>query len=571
VLILGVPLGVLATSSATGAGAGASSPRTLSNTPQTSQFQCGAGDDVSSGCINSELQNIDHARSLEGLAPMTLPSNYAGLTVGQQFLAVFNLERTVRGLQPEYGLASVMDQQAQQGANAGQEPAVVATGDYPDAGAILITYVNPLEADYSYMYDDGWAGSTSATVNKSCTSSAASGCWIHRNIILNSLCTSGPCTPVMGAAVSSGYSAGVFGEYANGTPPASGMDALSSALGLPAGGPPKLLSVSPTSGPSGTPLAIRGIYLTGATGVTFGANCTVTPNVIYDGMLTVSVPPCASGTTFLQVTTPSGSSNGVPFALSNTVSDAPIAVFATFVAMAATPGGGGYWLAASDGTVESFGNAAAHGGLTGHSLNAPIIGLTSTPDGRGYWLLGADGGIFSFGDAAFWGSTGSMVLDKPIVAMASTSNGKGYWLVASDGGVFAFGDAAFNGSMGGQPLNQPVVGIATDNATGGYWLVATDGGIFSFGAPFEGSTGSLQLNRPIVGMEAASNGSGYRFVASDGGLFSFGLPFEGSLGSIPLNQPVVGMAADGTAGYWMIARDGGIFSFGGAPFFGNGV
>ena len=132
-----------------------------------------------------------------------------------------------------------------------------------------------------------------------------------------------------------------------------------------------------------------------------------------------------------------------------------------FVAMSPTPSGNGYWLAASGGKVEAFGDAVAHGDLSGTVLSAPIIGMAPTATGNGYWLLGRDGGVFSFGDASFFGSTGNIVLNKPVVGITPTSDGKGYWFVAADGGVFTFGDAVFAGSTGSLTLNQPVVGMAS--------------------------------------------------------------------------------------------------------------
>jgi hypothetical protein len=86
--------------------------------------------------------------------------------------------------------------------------------------------------------------------------------------------------------------------------------------------------------------------------------------------------------------------------------------------MAATPDGGGYWEAASDGGIFSFGDAMFYGSMGGPPLNKPIVGMAATPDGGGYWEVASDGGIFSFGDAMFLGSTGSVVLNKPIVGIA---------------------------------------------------------------------------------------------------------------------------------------------------------
>jgi hypothetical protein len=46
--------------------------------------------------------------------------------------------------------------------------------------------------------------------------------------------------------------------------------------------------------------------------------------------------------------------------------------------------------------------------------------MAATPGGKGYWLVASDGGIFDFGDANFYGSTGAISLNKPIVGMAAT-------------------------------------------------------------------------------------------------------------------------------------------------------
>jgi PQQ-like domain len=241
----------------------------------------------------------------------------------------------------------------------------------------------------------------------------------------------------------------------------------------------------------------------------------------------------------------------------------------TALAACAAPAGAasGYYLAAADGDVSSFGNVPFCG--TPGALNQPIVGMAATHNAGGYWLVARDGGIFNYGNAAYYGSTGAIHLNQPIVGMAATPDGRGYWLVARDGGVFAFGDAHFYGSTGAIHLNQPIVGMASTPDGGGYWLVASDGGIFAFGdAHFYGSSGAIHLNKPVVGMAATPNGHGYWLVASDGGIFTYGnAVFDGSTGAIRLNQPIVGMASTtGGTGYRFTAADGGVFNFDATPF-----
>ena len=235
------------------------------------------------------------------------------------------------------------------------------------------------------------------------------------------------------------------------------------------------------------------------------------------------------------------------------------------------PTGKGYWLAASDGGIFSYGNAAFLGSTGGITLNKPIVGMAATPTGKGYWLAASDGGIFAFGDAKFYGSTGNLTLNRPIVRMAATPTGNGYWLVASDGGIFAFGDAAFFGSTGALRLNKPIVGMAPTPSGQGYWLVASDGGIFAFGdAPFFGSTGHLRLNRPIVDLAPSPDGDGYWLVASDGGVFAYGgSAFYGSPAGTA-GGTVIGMAPTPTGnGYWIVSSDGSVYNFGGALYLGS--
>jgi hypothetical protein len=281
--------------------------------------------------------------------------------------------------------------------------------------------------------------------------------------------------------------------------------------------------------------------------------------VVYPGATSIPTAPTAP--------LPSGCPSGV----NHLASGQPWAV----AAMTATVNGQscpGYWVVTRSGGVTSIGAAQWLGDMSGHGLNAPMIGIAATPAGSGYYLLGGDGGIFAFGNAHFFGSTGSIRLNAPVVGMAVTPNGGGYWLAGSDGGIFTFGNAPFYGSMGGTRLNKPVVGVSADSRTGGYWLVASDGGVFAFDAPFFGSSGGQRLNQPVVGMTPQLDGGGYRLVAGDGGVFDFGdAAYYGSLPGRGVQNPqVTTMAAslDGN-GYYVINSAGTIWAFGDAPYLGN--
>jgi hypothetical protein len=125
------------------------------------------------------LGTVDADRGVEGLAPMSLPTNFAALTVQEQIFVLTNLERVDRGLPPVSGLATDLDTDAQTGAVANADPAFPAgstdDGTNWSAGSIFT-------ADVNWMYDDGFDGAT--TTNTGCTSAAAADCWDHRDNIL---------------------------------------------------------------------------------------------------------------------------------------------------------------------------------------------------------------------------------------------------------------------------------------------------------------------------------------------------------------------------------------------------
>jgi hypothetical protein len=142
-------------------------------------------------CTGYVLQAINHARSIEGIAPMVLPTNWYSLTPAQQLFVVADLERTARGLPPYLGLNVSLDRAASRAAGQNSDPniapgfALATDADgTPAMDGAWSGGLNVLAADYLWMYSDGWGGTSSATSNQACTSSASSACWAHRAELL---------------------------------------------------------------------------------------------------------------------------------------------------------------------------------------------------------------------------------------------------------------------------------------------------------------------------------------------------------------------------------------------------
>jgi len=430
------------------------------------------------------LTSIDSASAAEGVGAMKVnESEVEALPVAEQLFIVINEERIDRGLAPIQYMTAQLNSYALQGANADTDPSfpTALTGGAPLSGGASIWAggtTSVFEADYYWMYTDGWGGSAESTSNAGCTSASSSGCWEHRDIVLYR-----------------------FSSCAGGAAPVLSMGAAYGTTG--AGGSLAAIMVSTCGAPPSD--------------VTLSWSQITTLATVQQKVVGIAALPSGLGYW-------AASSDGAVSAFgsaANLGSMAGQSLNSPIVAIAATPDGGGYWLVGADGGIFSFGDARFYGSTGALRLNQPIVGITSTPDGGGYWLVAADGGIFSFGDAKFYGSTGALRLNQPIVGMSVDPATGGYWLVAADGGIFSF-NAPFLGSTGDMHLNQPIVGMSADPATGGYRLVASDGGIFSFDASFLGSTGGIRLNQPIHGMAATSNGQGYWLVAADGGIFTFG-------------------------------------------------
>ena len=144
-------------------------------------------------CTNYVLTAINNARSVEGVGPMVLPTNWFSLSVPQQLFVVADLERTARGLPAYVGLNAALTSEAQRAAQAYTDPGIAAgfpiandAQGSPGMGGAWSGGYSVLAADYVWMYDDGWAGSAGATSNIACTSARAAGCWAHRDELLGS-------------------------------------------------------------------------------------------------------------------------------------------------------------------------------------------------------------------------------------------------------------------------------------------------------------------------------------------------------------------------------------------------
>ena len=104
-----------------------------------------------------------------------------------------------------------------------------------------------------------------------------------------------------------------------------------------------------------------------------------------------------------------------------------------------------------------------------------------TPDGNGYWLAASDGGIFSFGTTTFFGSGPQLVQGvTDFNSFAAATDGAGYIMGnASRGYLLNFGDARYTG-IGFNPADaSPLAGLTQPVATANYsyWDATQAGGV----------------------------------------------------------------------------------------------
>lgn len=130
---------------------------------------------------DSMLITMDYCgATLEGLAPLPLPSNWAELTDTQRGFVLINLDRIERGQSAILGISTSLDGYAMQGADADTDPdPSIPSGDGEWFGSNWYGGTDSTDAVQGYLYDDG-PGSN----NLACSNGATWGCWGHRDNIL---------------------------------------------------------------------------------------------------------------------------------------------------------------------------------------------------------------------------------------------------------------------------------------------------------------------------------------------------------------------------------------------------
>jgi hypothetical protein len=193
--------------------------------------------DGAPSCTQFLLRALNTARAEEELPAIVLPTNWYHLQPQEQLFVIVDLERTARGLPPYLGLNRKLHAAAQFAAAREIDPTFApgfAAGLDPEGvrgmGGTLAMGYTTLEADYTWMYEDGWGGSSSLTPNIACTFAGALGCWGHRDQLL-------------GYDGSYNFGVGLHCttcEMGTGFAIVNGTGAFTSLIELPAGSPPPM-------------------------------------------------------------------------------------------------------------------------------------------------------------------------------------------------------------------------------------------------------------------------------------------------------------------------------------------
>ena len=569
-------------------------------------------DDTSAGCIDSVLHNINHGRSLEGLGPLVLPSDYATDSVPVQQLIIADEERGDRGLSQFSGLDPTLNAAASTAAASNADPAPPGTYSANGWGSNFALDYTPLGADFAWMYDDGVGGT-----NLDCTTTDETSCWGHRDNILWPWATTGTQKAQMGDAdTSSGQYTQLFANQVD--PADSDIDPVTPS-GLPTPSTPSapdVVQVTPASSSStaaGTPVTIEGNYFNTATTpqVFFGGVAATNVHVNWDGELSADAPADPAGSTrdevVVTVSTTAGSSSSTGAAQVNEYTyastSAPTVTSISSSSGPEIPSGsltihGTNFVNGGVAPIVDFGTVASIGSMT---YNGTSITTTIPPGinpGTVNITVTTPGGTSAVSVADQYTYTGAGSTTAPGITSANhttfSSGAASVFNITTTGtpSVSSVRDTAFTGCT---PSSLPA-SVALDY-TGGNTATLDgtpqpgDGGTFTVClvaangvTPVATQAFTLTVDAPAASPPAASPPPppppppaapvpqhGYWLVGSDGGIFTFGsAQFYGSTGSIHLQRPVVGITPTASrGGYWLVASDGGIFAFGNAGYYGS--
>lgn len=266
-------------------------------------------------------------------------------------------------------------------------------------------------------------------------------------------------------------------------------------------------------------------------------------------------------------TTPAGTANGGVLGASTPNSAASVVAITN-------QNVDGYWEAASDGGVYSFGTINFYGSRFGLQSSAdPITGMTVTPDHDGYWLYSVGGYVYPFGDAANDGGVNGGSGGPDFVGLVSNTGNTGYWQISATGSVYQLGSVSQFGGLPslGQSVNDVVAAAPYE---GGYCMIEATRRVSCFtgvGQHTQFYIGNTHFNiydNPVTSL-ASSDRTGLWATDRTGQVYTYGSAIYGGGISGTPSAPVMSISGIGTGGYRLGLADGSVFDNMYVPFEGN--
>jgi hypothetical protein len=139
--------------------------------------------DTSPKCTSAALYDLNLSRKTEGLPALVLPNGFNHQSQAGQLHYLVNSERAIRKLPTVTNPTSQLQELAKQAAIQARDPSIPQSMDGGSDWAG--NFPNAIVVVFMWMYEDGYhytnAGGGS---NLDCQSFKASGCWGHRQVIL---------------------------------------------------------------------------------------------------------------------------------------------------------------------------------------------------------------------------------------------------------------------------------------------------------------------------------------------------------------------------------------------------